>query len=96
MSDQWREELGRLFMSIENRSEVRGLLSGLLTPAEYDEIAARWQIIKLLKDGYPQRDVADALGVSVATVIRGARELKYGSRNLHVFYERMYGKKKAR
>lgn len=96
MNDRWREELGKLFMHVENRSEVRGLLSGLLTPAEYDEIAARWQIVKLLKDGYPQRDVAEALGVSVATVIRGARELKYGSRSLHEFYDRMYGKKKAR
>lgn len=47
----------------------------LLTPAEYREISLRWQIVKMLHKGIPQRQIAETLGVSVATVSRGSREL---------------------
>lgn len=50
-------------------------LIDLLTPAEYREVALRWQIVKLLHKGMPQRQIAEELGVSVATVSRGSREL---------------------
>lgn len=50
-------------------------LIDLLTPAEYREIGLRWQIVKMLHKGMPQRQIAEKLGVSVATVGRGSREL---------------------
>jgi TrpR family transcriptional regulator, trp operon repressor len=50
-------------------------LIDLLTPAEYREIGLRWQIVKMLHKGIPQRQIAEKLGVSVATVSRGSREL---------------------
>lgn len=45
----------------------------LLTPAEYREITIRWQIVKQLNKGISQRKIAENLGISVATVSRGAR-----------------------
>lgn len=57
---------------------LRRLLSDLLSPAEVDAVAERWEIVKLLASGHSQRDVRDALGVGVATVSRGSRQLKYG------------------
>lgn len=50
-------------------------LLDILTPAEYGEISVRWQIVTLLSRKAPQREIARKLGVSVATVSRGAREL---------------------
>jgi len=49
-----------------------------LTPAELDEISRRLQIVKMLKKGIPQRIIAKNLNVAIATIGRGARELKYG------------------
>lgn len=50
-------------------------LQALLTPKELSEIPHRIQIIKLLKAGLPQREVAERLGVGIATVTRGAKEI---------------------
>lgn len=54
---------------------LEAFLIDLLTPAEYREVALRWQIVKMLYKGMPQRQIAEKLGVSVATVGRGSREL---------------------
>ena len=51
-------------------------LSDLLTPAEFSEISKRLQIFKLLESGMPQRQIADTLGVGIATVTRGSRAMK--------------------
>ena len=54
---------------------LQEFLIDLLTPAEYKEIALRWQIVKLLHQGVPHRAIAKQLGVGIATVSRGSREL---------------------
>ena len=48
----------------------------LLTPSELSEISKRLQIFKLLEQGMPQRQIAEKLGVGIATVTRGSRALK--------------------
>ena len=62
-----------------SRRELREFLQAILTPAEIKELPVRLEIIRLLKQGHSQREVAQALGVGIATVSRGARELKLGS-----------------
>ena len=54
------------------------LLQDFLTPQELEDLVLRWEIIKLLHTGMPQREIAHQLGVAIGTVSRGARELKYG------------------
>lgn len=68
----------------KNRILMREFLYDILSPAEYKELAIRWQIIKMLKSDVPHRDIAQNLKVSVATVTRGSRELmnKKGGFNL--------------
>lgn len=50
-------------------------LKDLFTPAEYRDIATRWQIVKRLQKGETHADIAQSLHVGVATVTRGSREL---------------------
>ena len=59
--------------------DISSLLSDLLTPQETEALTERWLIAERLSRGEPQRAVADALGVSITTVSRGARSLKYGA-----------------
>jgi Trp operon repressor len=63
-----------------------------LTPAELKEFIKRWQIVKLLIEKKTQRFVKESVGVSIATVIRGAREVKYGNGIFQKFYSRLYPK----
>jgi len=51
-------------------------LKALLTPNEVKEMQHRLQILSLLEQGIPQRDIAKQLGVGIATVTRGSRALK--------------------
>lgn len=55
------------------------LLQDILTPAELEDIAERWQLVKELHKGTPQREIAAKLGVSITKITRGSRMLQDGS-----------------
>ena len=54
-------------------------LRDLLTVGELADVANRLQIIEMLQQGVPQRQIADKLGVGIATVTRGSHHLKRSS-----------------
>lgn len=78
MEAKFIKELSAVLVSIEDGATAEAFLRNILTPAELDEVSKRLQIVKLLLAGVSQRDVAKKLGVSMGTVSRGSRELKYG------------------
>jgi TrpR family trp operon transcriptional repressor len=45
---------------------------------ELEEIPKRLAIVKMLKKGIPQHQIAQTLGVGVATVTRGSKEISKG------------------
>lgn len=63
-------------LTAEDSSSMEKILHSLLTPSELSEISKRLQIFKLLESGMPQRQIAETLGVGIATVTRGSRALK--------------------
>ncbi|MCF7825376.1 MAG: trp operon repressor [Candidatus Marinimicrobia bacterium] len=71
-------ELASILSSISDEKQMSKLLQDFLTPQELEDLVLRWEIIKLLHQGLPQREIAKELGVAIGTVSRGARELKYG------------------
>lgn len=71
-------QLRDLFISIKSNDEMENLLLGILSPQELDEVATRLEIVRLLKKGTPQKQIAQKLAVGVATVTRGSREIKRG------------------
>lgn len=72
------DELINVLVKMDNRVKMRDFLDGILTPKELVEIPHRLAIIKMLKRGVSQHDIAGKLGVGVATVGRGSRELQKG------------------
>jgi len=78
MQTKHDKQLVKLFTSVSDEKLMEDLLNGILTPAERSEIALRLQIVKQLLDGTPQAKIAKNLGVGIATVTRGSRELKQG------------------
>ena len=72
------DELIEMLLHIKSKKEMVDFLRGILTSQELDEIPTRLQIVKLLKKGIPQHDIAEKLGVGVATVTRGSKEIQKG------------------
>lgn len=72
------DKLVDFLLTLKTRKDVTGFLKAILTPRELAEISTRLEIVRLLKRNLPQREVARLLKVGVATVTRGARELRLG------------------
>ena len=73
------EEFMNVLIKIKSKEEMEDFLKGILTPKELLEIPNRLKIIKLLKKGISQHEIAQDLKVGVATVTRGSIELQKGS-----------------
>lgn len=69
-------QIARYLADTKDVQKIRFFLEELFTPAEIKDISARWQIIKLLQQGLPQRKIAAELHVSLCKITRGSRELK--------------------
>jgi TrpR family trp operon transcriptional repressor len=69
-------------LSIKTKKEMQVFLDGILTPKEREEIPVRLQIVKLLKKGMPQHEIASKLSVGIATVTRGSKEVAKGNFSL--------------
>ena len=70
------ENLARTILKLKSEKEVLEFLNWFLTPKELEHLPVRLEIIKMLKSGVPQWEIANKLGVGIATVTRGAKELK--------------------
>ena len=70
--------LFKSLLSIKTKAEMEDFLTGLLTAAELEELPKRLEIIRQLKKGVPQAKIAKDLGVGIATVTRGSKELRQG------------------
>lgn len=74
---EYRSELVSVFTKISSdKMLTHEFLLDIMTPAEFDEAAIRWQIVKKLKNGDTHRQVAGDLGIGISTVNRGSRELR--------------------
>ena len=71
-------ELSGILLTIKTVKEMNEFLRGLLTEGELAELLMRLQIVKKLKSGMSQQKIAKELGVGVATVTRGSKEIQKG------------------
>jgi TrpR family trp operon transcriptional repressor len=72
------EEFINVLLSIKSKGEMEDFLKGILTSKELLEIPNRLKIVKMLKKGISQHEIAQDLKVGVMTVTRGSKELQNG------------------
>ena len=72
------DDLVAVLASLRDGGAISKLLHDLLTFSEVEAVGERWNIVKLLAAGHSQRAVRNAVGVSVTTVSRGSKQLRYG------------------
>ena len=76
----WRlKELVRALQAMDTSEKMMNFLEGILTPKELEEIPTRLQIVKMLKKGIPQHEIAEKLKIGIATVTRGSKEIQKGN-----------------
>lgn len=63
-------------LSQKTPEEMEEALRSLLTSSELLDVANRLQIFEMLEQGVPQRQIAEKLGVGIATVTRGSNTMK--------------------
>lgn len=70
------DELAGALCSISRPAVMRRFLSELHTPSELRDMALRWRLMKMLKLGRTQREIARDLKISLCKITRGSRILK--------------------
>lgn len=90
--DVYGWELVRVLEKVASDAHLlREFFIDLLTPREYRELGIRWQIVKQLHRGVPQRTIAKNLKVSVGTITRGSRELLDENGGFQQVLRKLYG-----
>jgi|SRR5581483_3381852 len=75
------QEMLELFVAIQSMAalgELEEFMRDLCTLQELETLAHRWQVAKLVNEGYPYLEIAQKTGVSTATVTRVAQWLNHG------------------
>jgi TrpR-related protein YerC/YecD len=102
MSDQvshhWRtpeiRDLLQTIVEVRNLDEAERFFRDLCTLAELNAMAHRWQVAKLLDEGWTYVDVAQEARASTATVTRVAQWLRHGEGGYRLALDRR--KRRAR
>lgn len=66
----------KILCDIVDLDQMESFLEEILTPAERRDLALRWDLMKKLKAGVPQRQIAADLGISLCKITRGAKILR--------------------
>ncbi len=61
---------------IRDEEEMKSFLEEILTPAELHDLSLRWELMRRLLEGVPQRQIAKELKISLCKITRGSKILK--------------------
>lgn len=87
---EYKKELVEVFIKAgEEKNLMADFLADIITPAEFEDLALRWQIVKKLNKGETHRVVAGDLGLGVSTVNRGSRELRNKNGGFHLMLKKL-------
>ncbi|OGH18781.1 MAG: hypothetical protein A2770_04710 [Candidatus Levybacteria bacterium RIFCSPHIGHO2_01_FULL_38_12] len=70
--------LFKLIQHIKSEPEAKDFLESMFSPEEIETFERRIRIIELLLKNKSHREISAKLNVGIATVTRGAKELKLG------------------
>ena len=70
------DEIAKVFCEIDDVEVMKDFFDEIFTVAERRDFALRWELMKLLREGMPQRQIASKLGISLCKITRGAKIVK--------------------
>lgn len=69
-------EISTVLADITSPDDVEKFLYEILTDNERKDLSLRWELMKKLYKGVPQRNIASELGISLCRITRGSKILK--------------------
>lgn len=75
MSSQ-KNELVKVFAEIDDEEIMSCFFNEIFTETERKDLSLRWQLMKMLNEGIPQREIASKLKISLCKITRGVKVLK--------------------
>lgn len=73
---QEMRELAQVFTDITDVKTMESFFEEIFTEAERKDLALRWQLMKMLNQKKPQREIASLLRISLCKITRGAKIVK--------------------
>ena len=70
------EDLIKIFAKTTDEKQMRKLFEEVFTPSEQKDFALRWDLMKDLYRGIPQREIAANHGISLCKITRGSKILR--------------------
>ena len=70
------DEVIEVFRQIDDYGMMRSFFEEIFTLAERRDLGLRWELMKMLKEEVPQREIASRLGISLCKITRGAKIIK--------------------
>jgi len=69
-------EVIHVLTKIKSQEDMEKFLDEILTENERRDISLRWELMKKIHEGIPQRTIASELGISLCKITRGSKILK--------------------
>lgn len=69
-------DLIKVFAKTTDEKQMQKLFTEVFTPSELKDFALRWNLMKDLYRGLPQREIAANHGISLCKITRGSKILK--------------------
>jgi TrpR-related protein YerC/YecD len=90
------KELFEVIVHLEDPEECARFFRDLCTLTELKAMAERWQVVQLVSEDIPYREISERTGASTATITRIAHWLKYGEDGYRFMLERVREKNEVR
>ena len=71
--------VAKTLSAVKWKKQMNLVLQDLFTPQEIVDLSDRILVLQSVKAGKKQRDIAEELWISVTTVNRGSRVMKFGT-----------------
>jgi TrpR-related protein YerC/YecD len=92
-TDEWQtEETSALFeavLALRTEAEAAAFFRDLCTLRELTDLSHRWAVVRLLDEGRPYRQIADATSASTATITRINQWLRHGAGGYRLVLDRL-------
>lgn len=82
-------ELYQAILQLKNVSECEKFFRDLCTLNELSTMVERWEVVKLIHQGVPYREISERTGASTTTITRVAQWLAHGEGGYTLALERL-------
>ena len=87
--DEQVELLVSAILALKDRDECYRFFEDIGTISEIQAFSQRFEVARMLKEGYKYTEIAQATGASTATISRVSKSLNYGADGYNIVIERL-------